>query len=87
LIEEENTIKRLLKDNILQFHDRFVKFHKKTESANAIFKYWSNLPPSANVLTIFASFLDEKSVAYITFGAKSKKLSDAFEGFMRMVYE
>lgn len=64
-----------------------MKFHKKTESAAAILKYWSNLPPSANVLTVFGSFLDEKSIAYITFGSKSKKLADSFEGFMRMVYE
>lgn len=78
LLEEENTIKKLLKDNILQFYDRFVKFHKKTDSATAIFKYWSNLPLSPPAVAVYASFLDEKSTNYINFGSKSKKLSDNF---------
>jgi hypothetical protein len=62
LLEEENTIKKLLKDNIIQFYERFIKFHKKTDSAISIFKYWSNLPPSVPAYTIYASFLDSKSV-------------------------
>lgn len=76
-----------MKDNILQFYERFVKFHKKTDTATSIFKYWSNLPPSANAYVVFASFLDDKSTQYISFGSKSKKLQDNFENFMRMVYE
>jgi len=67
-----------LKDNILQFHDRFVKFHKKTDSATAIFKYWSSLPASPNVITVFSSFLDDKHVQYINFGCKTQKLADNF---------
>lgn len=78
LLEEENTIKKLLKDNILQFHERFVKFHKKTESTESILKYWSNLSPSADVMIVYASILDDKSVDYINFGGRSKKLADNF---------
>ena len=43
LLEEEKSIKQIIKENILQFHERFINFHKKTDKAETLFKYWVKL--------------------------------------------
>ena len=72
----------MMSENILQFHDRLIKFHKrtqnKTDGAHGILKYWSKLPIAPHPLTVFASFLDPKDCDYMAFGCKTKKLEDSF---------
>lgn len=85
------SIKKVMEENMMQFHDRLTKFHrkvpKKADGAQGIYKYWSNLPKPSTAYVVYSSILDPKQCEYISFACNSTKLWDTFPAFIQMEHE
>ena len=58
LLEHENTIRRTVQQNIIDFAERFSDLYNRDDSIKNLVKFWKEMPLSAPLHDIFNSIFN-----------------------------